>query len=197
MYLEENGSVWAEELTGRGVLSHPPMLLRYFSENNIVVRDIAIGGMYHCLAVDDNDRVYSWGGWKGNTYGQYGQGHCNHCGITPTLITFPFPDEEFIEKCISIKCGQRHSYVCFRVKEQDGMGSECAVDKHFMFGYNKENQCLTFNGRQGVWTPFCINETVRAHYGGEIDDVFVETSDKDGRWSINTYVVIKNYYKLT
>ena len=85
-----------------------------------------------------------------------------------------------------MKCAERHSYVCFRVKKRDEMGREYVVDKHFMFGYNEQNQCLTFDGRQNVETPFCINETVRAHYGGEIDSVIVEL---DGN---TTYIVVNH-----
>ena len=116
---------------------------------------------------------------------------------TPTLITFPFSDNEIIEKCMAIECGASHSYVCFRVKKQDGMhmGSECPVDKHFMFGYNEGNQCLTFDRRNIVEAPFCINETVKAHYGGGIDDIFFECSDHHEGCDV-THVVVKQYYQF-
>ena len=66
LYLESNGTLWIErhlkEIVWRKEMSRkthiPPRTIPYFMRNKIIIKDIAIGS--HCLAVDSNDRVYSW-----------------------------------------------------------------------------------------------------------------------------------------
>ena len=55
-------------------------------------------------------------------------------------------------------------------------------DQHFLFGDNANNQCFTFDGREKVETPFCINGIVEERFEGRIESV---TLDGD-----STYVVI-------
>ena len=175
--LEDNGSLW------RSQNDNKMEIMPFFLKNKIVIKDIVIGkGIckigYHCLAVDNNHNVYQF-----KTY-RYSPNVDN-----PRILNFPLPENERVQRCVALKCGLRHFYVCLRVKGQDEGGYEYYLDRHFMFGYNEGNQCLTFDGREAVWTPFCINETVRTHYGGEIDSVFVDIEDDV------THIVVKHCYR--
>ena len=219
LYLECNGTLWKETHLPEYDENETKLeIIEYFSMNSIKLKDVALRtgavncrqnvpasfrydyGEYYCLAVDENHNVYSWGSSNCNKFGQCGLGQRINVK-NPTLITFPFDPDETVERCIAIKCAHKHSYVGFRVRKQDEMGREYVVEKHFMFGYNEQNQCLTFDGRQQVRTPFCINGTVGDHYGGEIDDVFVEHLEQPagGHRRVNksmTYVVVRNSYRF-
>ena len=194
LYLETNGTIWEEIQSGEMIFYEEGNLkiMTYFPNNKIVIKDIALGTGHkyakcpnpslclivdsaHCLAVDIEDRVYSWGYRNANQYGQCGRQRsrdplCHH----PGLITFPSSKhEEKQSQCISIQCGSNISYVCFRVSAVNEEGKERQFDRHFLFGDNRKNQCFTFDGRQTVETPFCINEIVEERFGGRIDFVFL------------------------
>lgn len=121
------------------------------------------------------------------------------------MLDFGFSNDETVQKCVAVKCGWDICYVRFKVRKVDEKGGEQVVDRHFMFGkdYWRLNRCFTFDGRNEVRTPFCINESVEAHYGGEnreIDDVVVETIRLKGlyagRWNkARSYVVLNHYYQ--
>ena len=193
LYLESNGTIW-EEIRPREMIYEEGTIkiMTYFPNNKIVIKDIALGTGHkyakcsdpslcltvdsaHCLGVDIEDRVYSWGYRNANQYGQCGRQRsrdplCHHSG----LITFPsFKNAEEESQCISIQCGSNISYVCFRVSAVNERGTVRQFDRHFLFGDNRKNQCFTFDGRQTVETPFCINAIVEARFGGRIDFVFL------------------------
>ena len=199
LYLLENGNLWVQHKQYR-LWTQPPKItfqrVRYFWENGIVIRDVAIGrssNVYRFLAVDADHRVYSCEvGLDGNV-------------DTPIMIDFGFGNDETVQKCVAVKCGWDICYVRFKVKKVGEKGSEQVVGRHFMFGKDewRLSRCFTFDGRHEVRTPFCINETVDAHYGGEnreIDVVVVETIRLKGHYMMGwnkdrSYVVLNHYYQ--
>ena len=110
----------------------------------------------------------------------------------PSFVTI----DDYVHMLLSHRSGLGIYVICSSkdrtVRQLEGQYHD---DKHFMFGYNGQNQCLTFNERQVAPTPFCINETVKAHYGGEIDDIFFECSDHHEGCDV-TRVVVKKYYQF-
>lgn len=99
MVLGEDGSVWTWGYAGKkgmfnwmynqevGALGHGdkephfnPKRVDYFHENKIKVTSIAAGN-YHCVALDDKNRMYNWG--RGQ-YGVLGNGS-NSEHMTPYL----------------------------------------------------------------------------------------------------------------
>ena len=95
-----------------------PTEIEYFRENGIEIVDIETG-WWHSLALDTNGKVYEWGG----------VGHSNS-------ITVPVLVEDLKEyKVDLIRCGSRTSYC------------KTVCDKHFIWGRNDHNECLTFDGK--------------------------------------------------
>ena len=150
LFLEENGTVWSYGYgnkrgeTGLGIdvteYTYIPKQIKYFIDNNIKIRDIK-AGYRHNLAVDYEDRVYSWGD---NECGQCGDG-------TRENIMIPKQIDFFKEyKVDIIGCGLQNSYV----KTKSG--------KYFTFGINTDNKCMTFdiNDRE-LEIPHQIDNIVR------------------------------------
>ena len=70
--------------------------LKFFEENNIIVKDIAVAE-FHSLALNDNGEVFGWGG---NLFNKLGQTN-GLCGL---------PSKIYIKrKIVSISCGDYHS----------------------------------------------------------------------------------------
>ena len=116
-----------------------PKEIKYFKENNINIIDIATG-YGHSLALDSDNNIYSWGY---NSDGQCGDG-CNENLIVPKII------ESLKEYKIDlIRCGYLMSYC----------RSICG--KHFIWGSNTYNECLTYDGKKTVCTPYRIDNIIK------------------------------------
>ena len=101
-----------------------PTEIGYFREHGIKIVDI-VSTFFHSLALDTNGKVYSWGS---NNYGQCGVGRSNYIRA-PVLV------EDLKEyKVDLIRCALHNSY-CRTV-----------CGKHFLWGINRRNECLTFDG---------------------------------------------------
>ena len=147
LFLDNDGAVWCtgDNRYGQlGVNKIPSekihqMNWKCFGFDKIIIRDISCGS-YHNLAVDCNGRLYSWGY---NSCGQCGIGNENTVA-SPGLV-------KGLTKNISIigiDCGVFHSY-CL---SKDG--------KHYLFGKNDDNECITFDGKTRVTLPFCVNQVI-------------------------------------
>ena len=137
---------------------YTPIKIEWFLNNDIKIVDIDCG-LYHCLALDEDGRIYSWG------HGKRGQ-----CGNGEDDVDMEYIDQpQVIEwfpiynlKGKTIKCGNYHSMV----ETMDG--------KIWLFGSNQLNQCLTFDGKSKVIMPFCINEIIKEKTGKKyIKDVYL------------------------
>ena len=157
LFLESNGNVWAcgrgrsgqlglKEVDDEDDAVDIPQRIDYFMDNDIKIRDIKCG-WNHNLAIDYDDRIYSWGD---NSHGQCGIGIERYYIFIPTEIEF-FKDY----KVDTIDCGHSHSYV----------KTKCG--KHFMFGNNDYNECMTFTNPDDdkyIYTPRIVNETMMKKY---------------------------------
>ena len=115
--------------------------ISWFSDQNIRIIKIE-SGAYHNLLLDDLGHVYSFGG---NGFGQ--------CGVKPDTdrVVTPFVIESLLDcKIEDIGCGYSHSFV------------KSVLNEFYLFGFNGSNQCITYDERDRVKTPFCINENVMA-----------------------------------
>ena len=154
LFLQDDGTLWCcgNNSVGELGLGHnewifEPVPIPFFVINKIRIKQVKCGSNHH-LALDDRCFVYSWGC---NKFGQCGDGKAKQCLNTPRLIEF-FANE--IVK--GIDCGSFHSYC----RTEEG--------KHYLFGSNYENECVTFNDKQEkVMQPFCINDNVYTHCGGK------------------------------
>ena len=173
LFLEDNGVLWCCGFNQRHLyddtsqdswqkIEHDvrnasdvslPIPIRYFMKNQIKIVDVKCG-TWHNLAIDDNHNVYSWGS---STRGQCGdrvsvgvwEGD-NKRYYHPELI--PFFKDVKIDK---IDCGHIHSY-CRTLK--DG--------KHYLFGHNANNECITYDNRKHVTIPHCIDDIVKERTNG-------------------------------
>ena len=137
---DEVGSIWF------GI--DDPIQIPYFRDNKIRIKDIKCGEN-HSLAVDEHMRVWSWG------YNEYGQCGTNKQHETrPRLISGILDNHSY--PVIQIECGYNHSYV--KLKNE----------LHFMFGSNEYNECITYDDRENVMDPFCINDIVAEKTEGRI-----------------------------
>lgn len=124
--------------------------IEYFITHKIKIRDVACG-YDHNLMIDYQCNVYS--------FGRNSNGQCGHKTdlvsasmdkevmsdvLEPRLIT-DFADMDIIE----INCGSHHSHC----KSSDEL--------HFLFGSNKFSECITYDERISVVSPFCINDIVK------------------------------------
>ena len=115
--------------------------ISWFSDQNIRIVKID-SGAYHNLLLDDLGHVYSFGG---NGFGQCGVVMGVDRVITPVVI------ESLLDCRINdIGCGYSHSYV------------RSTLNEYYLFGFNGANQCVTYDERERVTNPFCINENVKA-----------------------------------
>ena len=154
-FLDGTGVVWAcgvKPILGLGESDddefvHTPTEVKYFKENEIRIKDIKCGDL-HIMAYDVNGNVYSWGS---NRWGQCGHGDTHHrrdnLFFEPTRIEYF--DGYIVDK---IGCGEVHSYV----------GTECG--RHYLFGCNDDNECMTFDGNEIVSTPHRFDEIIKKKY---------------------------------
>ena len=144
-FLESSGKLWgcgknsfdqlAIETQGDDI--DVPMMIEYFDDNGIRIKDIACGNS-HSLAIDVEGKVYSWG-----------QNDDGQCGLDNIYDVVDIPEliEEIKEyKVEVIKCGNAHSYV----------RTEC--NKHFMFGSNEYGEC--FGGDERIVRPHRVDEII-------------------------------------
>ena len=154
MLLESTGVLW--EWWGD---QDPPEHIEYFTENEIKIVDIACGDR-HCLAVDGEGRIYSWGD---NHYGQCGHSRAD-TETEDNRMADMDPEPKLIEalrdcRAERVRCGRYHSYI----QTVDG--------KHFLFGWNCNGECLKTveHGQERksdvVYPPFCINPILERYYG--------------------------------
>eukprot|EP01083_Nonionella_stella_P087611 243805_1 len=142
---------WAEDKTLKFIKN--PMEVTYFKDNNIKIKDMKCG-WNHNLVIDSKHRVYAFGK---NDSGQCGYvsgdaSDTNVCHVQPIAQ---------LQHCEvkSVECGANHSYV----ETMDG--------KHYLFGKNKENQCVTYDERASVANPYCINAMIKEKTNGTIRKV--------------------------
>eukprot|EP01084_Bolivina_argentea_P023685 44227_1 len=157
-FLDSNGALYTcgGNALGQCGLGHigevdVPAENNFFKDNNIIIKDIKCG-CNHSLALDYNGNVYSWGF---NSVCECGHGNANEMR-TPTLIE-TLNDYEIVE----IKCGYNHSYC----KSKNG--------KHFLFGGNEYNHCLTYDDKPVISLPYCINDIVKEKCGKLIKSVIL------------------------
>ena len=174
LYLEKNGTVWYKELT-----DHSVRVVPYFVKHSIAITDIAVG-RNHYLAVDTEGRVYSF-----NSDWRYRRGL-----IPNSEKVIQFPNLKGQYRCVAIKCGTWRFYARLRALGSNNSDIEWHSDLHFLWGCNRKNQCLTFDGRQLVQTPFCINETMK-QIGGVIEDVIFRDDERE----TVTTVVLMNHFQ--
>ena len=119
--------------------------ITYFIKHGIKIKDIQCG-CKHSLALSVDDNIYSWGE---NTDAQCGFDHKDFDYISePKRIEFF--DDFIIDK---IKAGWKHNYIA----------TECG--KHYMFGSNYYNECITFDDKRKIVVPHKINEIVKSKCG--------------------------------
>lgn len=116
-----------------------------YSDHKIYIVDIKCGSE-HNLAIDKNGRVFCWG-----------LNAQRQCGIASKSFLFkPEMIESLKEyKICHVECGHRHSYC------------KAVGGAHFLFGSNEHNECLTFDGRKKVATPFYVNDIVKQQCNGK------------------------------
>ena len=148
LFLDSTGNVWSCGSNLYGQLGNKkndgafPLIIPYFIDKNIKIKEISVGA-FHNLALDINNKVYSWGF---NYDGQCGDGSVDNIKI-PKLIN----DLKYIE-VLEIKCGYHHNYC----KSKDG--------SHFIFGKNQHNECITDNNKIYISKPFRINDIINKYY---------------------------------
>eukprot|EP01084_Bolivina_argentea_P244611 409749_1 len=148
LILEDNGTVYCFGSNTFGELGIgdsteyeeilKPIPIGYFLENKIRITDIKCGSE-HNLCIDNNGKIYS-----------FGLNASKQCGISGKSFIFkPQIIQSLKElKIIGIETGHRHSYC----KSNNG--------KHFLFGSNEHNECLTYDGRKKVCIPYCVNDVI-------------------------------------
>ena len=157
MFLESTGIVWCCGNNYYGQLGlgkyikkqYTPTEIKYFINNNIKIKDIKCGGNYN-LAIDNKNKVYSWGH---NHHGQCGNGTTNDIFIPKLIDSLKLYD---IEK---IKCGETHSYVC----TNNG--------NNYLFGSNRDNECIKLDDdNNNVGLPHLITKQIDEYINNENND---------------------------
>ena len=150
VFLDDTGTVYScgNSYMARLGLIHGndvyiPEIVRYFTDNDIKIVDIAVGA-YHNLALDEDGKVYSWGR---NDKGQCGDGTSDAEVKIPKLV-------EDLEgyRVVVIKCGHNHSYC----------RTECG--KHFIWGRNTYSACLRA-GERNQLKPWRFDGMLKEKYG--------------------------------
>eukprot|EP01084_Bolivina_argentea_P149255 260750_1 len=149
LFLEDTGIIWCcgQEWNGNLGLGEEddvdvPIKIKYFVENNIMIKDIQCG-FAHSLALDVNGNVYCWGY---NIYGQCGDGTIENV-LTPKVIHF------FNDYVVDIiRCG--HSHSCVKTK----------CGKYFLFGDNDHSECISLDSRSKIPSPHRIDVILADKY---------------------------------
>eukprot|EP01084_Bolivina_argentea_P070246 127720_1 len=162
LFLDINGNVWCcgKNNVGQCGLGHNKHIkkltpIRYFIDNNIKIKSIYCGGNYN-IALDVNGKVYSWGA---NKNGECGIGTTENINI-PQLIFYVGVHESIIKY---VKCGRNHCYI----------GSD---DKHYLFGNNYWNQCIS--NEKLLKTPMLISRPIKNIYLGCDNTVLLVNDDR-------------------
>eukprot|EP01083_Nonionella_stella_P202204 738937_1 len=137
LFLESNGALWsAGTVNAKRDESFENVSLPTRICEKMRIEKVKCG-TYHCLALNDDGGLYAWGM---NTWGQCALGQSD-CVDTPTMI-------HELKKyfVLGIECGTYHSYA---------VTMEC---DHFLWGSNKYNECLTYDGNNKIQKPNRINE---------------------------------------
>eukprot|EP01083_Nonionella_stella_P090350 252421_1 len=157
LFLESNGKLWSygtnwsnqlgciDDQQNTNMRKFETIHPTYFIKHRIQIKAIACG-YYHNLAVDHNQKVYTWGD---NQFGQCGDDSTTNLKapqIVKSLRKYDVKD---------IGCGANHSYVMTH------------QSKHFLFGSNEYNECITYNGERKIKIPHCINEIIDEQTNGK------------------------------
>ena len=127
-----------------------PIPIGWFNVNKVKVMDVTTGS-WHNLAIDDCNNVYSWGhnGWS--QCGNRGRWGYIDRWYHPSIIPY------FNGMCVDkIGCGTLHSY-CRTIE-----------GKHYLFGRNEDNECITYDNRNVIDIPHCINDIIKDKANGMI-----------------------------
>ena len=120
--------------------------IKLFDDENVTIIDIDCGG-HHCLFLDSNGNVWSFG-WEyngGNGDGQLGHGHNNWTQLKkPQMIEY-FKENEI--KIKSLACGWLHSLA---VDEKGAV---------YSWGYNDDGQCGDCT-RKSIFTPTLMEKFI-------------------------------------
>eukprot|EP01083_Nonionella_stella_P224110 798047_1 len=164
MFLDSNGRLYScgKNDSGKLGLDYPgdltwtgtsgkvgqPKLIKYFQTHSIRIKHVECG-KNHSIAIDRSYKCYAWGS---NAYGQCGHKRSVGCIQVPKRIDGSIGGLQIV----NVKCGGSHSYVMTK------------DNVHFLFGLNDWNQCITFDGREIVYGPFCINPIIEQKCNGMI-----------------------------
>ncbi len=149
LFLDSNGIVWSCGFNDCGELglghwetqkSMLPQPITHFIENGIKIKHIKCGHSYN-LAVDANNKLWSWGS---NKYGQCGNGEGKKDHNNKPKLIYNLKHENIID----IGCGASHCYA----KTSDGM--------YWMWGDNEFNQCIGCGVDNVISIPICVNEII-------------------------------------
>eukprot|EP01084_Bolivina_argentea_P296001 509742_1 len=136
-----------------GNLNSTPIIIPFFSNNNIFVTDVCCGEEYS-LVLTNSGTVYAFGG---NYNGECGLGNTNETEIcTPNLI-----QSLKNENIKGLKCGCNHSAV---ITQSNNI---------YMFGKNGCNQCIISHYDGEMHIPICINEYIQTKYKKEIVSIIL------------------------
>jgi len=144
LFLEDSGTLW---YSNRFKFYSEPTPIKHFKRYNIKIKDIKCGESQN-LAIDYKNKIYAWSHLNLNNNDDDNIQFGNNYG--PKRIEYLAKyDIKYIE------CGRGHSYC----STTDG--------RHYLFGDNHWNQCLTFDKRDIVKVnePFCINKKINQLYG--------------------------------
>ena len=173
LFLEDNGRIWCcgwnqrylyDDTSGKSwqMISEKkrkqsdvslPVPIKYFLKNKISIIEIECGS-WHNLAIDSNHKIYSWGS---STFGQCGDRLT--VGMTRSVARWYHPEiipyfiDVFVDK---IDCGYLHSY-CRVIENMESKNNDY---KHYLFGSNGKNECITFDDRISIDIPHCINSII-------------------------------------
>ena len=158
LFLEATGFLWScgdndhgqcgrDNESGEELSTSLPKPIEFFLKRNIKIKEIK-SGHYHNLAIDEKDRIWSWGQ---NRYGQCGDGTLGTV-YEPKLIRSLIDD-----KIKKIECGANHSYAM------------TMDNRHYLWGSNKYCECLLFSGEEKVKIPMEVEM--------DIDEIFLGDRD--------------------
>ena len=154
LFLDSNGVLWSCGDNDNGQCGRDetydtsiPKPIEYFVNNNIKIIDIKCG-YSHNLAIDEDNKLWSWGL---NKFGQCGDGTLNTCFKPKLISTFKY------EKIKQIDCGSYHSFAL------------TMDNKYYLWGSNKYFECAVF-GQEKVKIPTEIDLK-------RIDDIFLGDRD--------------------
>ena len=156
LILEDNGSIWTFGSNTFGELGigdnteyeeiDNPMEIPYFIQNKVCIIDIRCGSE-HNLAISQDYKVYSWG-----------LNASRQCGIDKQIsfVYKPVMIKKLEEYEVNgIEAGHRHSYC------------KSVCGKHWLFGSNEYNECITYDGRKKVKEPFQIDQIIKEYCKGK------------------------------